>query len=255
MNGKIKMFLSSGKTIPQLIKKALKKIDENENYLDSVLKYDIWSNSFEQSIPIYRIYHHVHRFMDECEIKDGNAISPDGKIRKVLFLGYDGMRADMASALLTRKNEFDDSLDCANTSFSGIKEVSRKGGLYLAYCGGEAGTETQQTTSTSAGWTAQFTGVWGTENGIKTNEDTKNMLHETFMLEYAEKGLASSLNFTWDPLFDVNYAPEVRQAIKRNDIKMDFCDTDRKKGVSISKALKISQEFSDFLAPETPSAK
>ncbi len=253
MKNQIKMFLSSGKTIPQLIKKSLKKIDKNEDYIDSVLRYDIWSNSFEQSIPIYQIYHHVHKFVDECEIKDNKAVSPDGKIRKVLFLGYDGMRVDMAAALLTRKNEFDDSLDCVNASFSGIKEVCRKGGIYLAYCGGETGTKTQQTTSTSAGWTAQFTGVWGTENGIKTNEDTKNMMHETFMLEYAEKGLASSLNFTWDPLFDVNYAPEVRQAMKRTDIKMDFCDTDRKKGASISKALKISQEFSDFLAPEAPS--
>ena len=253
MKNQIKMFLSSGKTIPQLIKKSLKKIDKNEDYIDSVLRYDIWNNNFEQSIPIYQIYHHVHKFVDECEIKDHKAVSPDGKIRKVLFLGYDGMRVDMAAALLTRKNEFDDGIDCVNTSFSGIKEVSKKGGIYLAYCGGETGTKTQQTTSTSAGWTAQFTGVWGTENGIKTNEDTKNMMHETFMLEYAEKGLASSLNFTWDPLFDVNYAPEVRQAMKRTDIKMDFCDTDRKKGASISKALKISQEFSDFLAPEAPS--
>lgn len=215
-----------------------------------MLKYDIWSNRFEQSIPIYQIYHHVHKFVDECEIKDHKAVSPDGKIRKVLFLGYDGMRADMASALLTRKNEFDDGIDCVNTSFSGIKEVSRKGGLYLAYCGGETGTKTQQTTSTSAGWTAQFTGVWGTENGIKTNEDTKNMLHETFMLEYVEKGLASSLNFTWDPLFDVNYAPEVRQAMKRTDIKMDFCDTDRKKEYQFPKHLKSRRNFLIFLHPK-----
>lgn len=85
MKNQIKMFLSSGKTIPQLIKKSLKKIDKNEDYIDSVLRYDIWSNNFEQSIPIYQIYHHVHKFVDECEIKDHKAVSPDGKIRKVFF--------------------------------------------------------------------------------------------------------------------------------------------------------------------------
>lgn len=253
MNNKIKMFLSSGNSVPQIVKKYLKRVDITEDYLESVLKYDIWSNKFERSMPIYQIYHHVHNFMDECEIKNGKAISENGKIRKVLFLGYDGMRADMAGALLTRKNEFDENIDCPSTSFSGIKEVSKKGGLYLAYCGGETDTATQQTTSTSAGWTAQFTGVWGTENGIKTNDDTKNMIHKTFMLEYAEKGLASSLSFTWDPIFDINYSPEVRFAIKNPDIKMDFCDIDRKKGAVLPKNSKISQEFSNFLAPENVS--
>lgn len=53
MNNKIKMFLSSGKTIPRLVKRFLKRVDNTESYLDTVLKNDIWSNSFEQSIPIY----------------------------------------------------------------------------------------------------------------------------------------------------------------------------------------------------------
>ena len=57
MNNKIKMFLSSGKTIPRLVKRFLKRVDNTESYLDTVLKNDIWSNSFEQSIPIYQIYH------------------------------------------------------------------------------------------------------------------------------------------------------------------------------------------------------
>ena len=253
MNNKIKMFLSSGKTIPRLVKRFLKRVDNTESYLDTVLKNDIWSNSFEQSIPIYQIYHHIHSFMDECEIKNGKAVSNGNKIRKVLFLGYDGMRADMTAALLTRRNEFDSSLPCCSTQFSGIKEVSKSGGLYLAYCGGEANTPTQQTTSTSAGWTAQFTGVWGDKNGIKNNNDTKNMQYETFMLEYAKKGLSSSLNFTWNPLFDVNYSPEVRQVMKKPEIKMNFCDTDRKKNAKIPRTSKISQEFSNFLAPAVPS--
>ncbi len=110
MNNKIKMFLSSGKTIPRLVKRFLKRVDNTESYLDTVLKNDIWSNSFEQSIPIYQIYHHIHSFMDECEIKNGKAVSNGNKIRKVLFLGYDGMRADMTAALITRRNEFDSSL-------------------------------------------------------------------------------------------------------------------------------------------------
>lgn len=251
MKNEIKMFLSSGGTMEQAIKKLIKPVEKKENYQKKVCANNIWSNTFEESIPIYQIYHHVHQFMDECKIENSKAVTKDNKIRKVLFLGYDGMRADMTASLLCSGNEFDPTLSCCSAQYSGIKEVSKNGGLYLAYCGGETGTETQQTTSTSAGWTAQLTGVWGIKNGIKTNEDMKNMHHETFLLEYAKKGLSAALSFSWDPFFDVNLYPEAEYAMKHPDLKLTFCDVDRKKNIKIPKKSTITKEFSDFVAPES----
>ena len=251
MKNSTKLFLSSGKRIPKAAKKLLEqKMDED--YLGSVLKHDIWTNSFETSVPVYRIYDHVHAFLDVCEISDGRAVF-GGKTRKVLFLGFDGMRADMAARLLRGRNEFDPELCSLNARFSGINSVAQKGGLYLAYCGGEVGKSSEQTTSTSANWTSQFTGVWGDEGGIFTNEDTKNMKYKTFILEYAIKGLHTSLNFDWDYYFDVNLRPEVEFAMAHPELHIDFCDTDRQRGGKLPKKPVISREFSDYLSPERPS--
>ena len=67
------------------------------------------------------------------------------------------MRADAAARLLTNTNEFNGSQSTTLNS-SAIRTVSDEGGIYLAYCGGEKGTDTEQTTSTSASWTSEFTG-------------------------------------------------------------------------------------------------
>lgn len=113
------------------------------------------------------------------------------------------MRADAAAQVVSAKNAYNLNEIGAGVKYGGIANVANEGGLYLAYCGGETGTETQQSTSTSAGWTAQFTGVWGIKNGIKENCDTKNMRFKTFALEYAEKGLSTSINFDWTPFLTI----------------------------------------------------
>lgn len=228
---------------------ACKKEDTpagNPDYLKTVSQYPFWKNTVDTSVPEYRTYNHVHDFLDECEIKDGDAVSPDGKIRKVLFIGFDGMRADALPYVLDNANN-------AKTGVSGIAELQKTGGVYLAYCGGETGTDTQQTTSTSASWTSHFTGVWGSKHGIKTNDDSKNMEYKTFMLEYAEKGLHSSLAFDWDQYLDVNVKEEVKYVME-NNLPMQFCDTDRTKAEKLEKTRAETLELYNFVAPETPSA-
>ena len=228
---------------------ACKKEDTpvgNPGYLKAVSQYPFWKNTAETSIPEFQTYHHVHDFLDECEIKDGNAVSPDGKNRKVLFIGFDGMRADALPYVLDTANN-------AKTGVSGIAELQKAGGVYLAYCGGETGTDTQQTTSTSASWTSHFTGVWGSKHGIKTNDDSKNTKYKTFMLEYAEKGLNSSLAFDWDQFFDVNLKEEVKYVME-NNLPVQFCDTDREKAEKLEKTRAETLELYHFVSPETPSA-
>ncbi len=221
-------------------------VEADPQYLQNVSQYSFWNNTVDTSIPEYKTYNHVHDFLDVCEIKDGAAIAPNGKVRKVLFIGFDGMRADALPYVLDNANN-------SKTGVSGIAELQKKGGIYLAYCGGETGTDTEQTTSTSASWTSHFTGVWGSKHGIKTNDDSKNMDYKTFMLEYAEKGLNSSLAFDWDQYFDVNVKEEVKYVME-NNLPMQFCDIDRAKAEKLEKTRAETIELYNFVAPKTTSS-
>lgn len=235
---------------------ACKKDDtppSDSAYLEKVNNYSFWKNTYDTAIPQYNTYNHVHSFLDECEIKDGSAYAPNGKIRKVLFLGFDGMRADALSYVLVDENNADSVAYNSITDVSAFKRLQQSGGVYLAYCGGETDTDTEQTTSTSASWTSHFTGVWGSKHGIKTNDDSKNMDYKTYMLEYAEKGLHSSLAFDWDQYLDVNVKEEVKY-VMQNNLPMVFCDIDRAKSDKLEKTRAESIELYNFVAPETPSS-
>lgn len=235
---------------------ACKKDDtppSDSAYLEKVNNYSFWKNTYDTAIPQYNTYNHVHSFLDECEIKDGSAYAPNGKIRKVLFLGFDGMRADALSYVLVDENNADSVAYNSITDVSAFKRLQQSGGVYLAYCGGETDTDTEQTTSTSASWTSHFTGVWGSKHGIKTNDDSKNMDYKTYMLEYAEKGLHSSLAFDWDQYLDVNVKEEVKY-VMQNNLPMVFCDIDRAKADKLEKTRAESIELYNFVSPETPSS-
>lgn len=250
MNKLKKAILSSAK-LSAVFSKVLgtqKKVEipeTDEKYFEKLAADGFWTNTLETAVPIYQIYHHVHDFFDCCKITDEGAISPDGKRRKMLFLGFDGMRADAVRFVLPSKAGGKPAYN-SKSNTSAIAKVSEKGGVYIAFCGGETNKDNQQTTSTSAGWTSQFTGVWELQNGIKTNNDIKNMSFKTFMLEYAKKGLHTSLGFCWDPYFDTNLKKEVSYALGRK-LPMVFCDTDRAKqtyGETTPEAL--------FLTPDEP---
>lgn len=215
----------------------------DKDYLKNISPQGFWENTPEASVAEYHIYDLVNDFLADTEIKDGNAVAKDGKVKKVLFLGFDGMRADAVQNVM--ENAY-------SSPYSGINELSETGGIYLAYCGGEKGTETEQTTSTSASWTSQFTGVWGNKHGVKTNDDTKNMEYKTFMLAFAEKGLQTSLAFDWDPYFDVNLKEEVKFVMAHPEIPMTFCDINREKITKLNRKQKETLEFYNFTAPEKP---
>ena len=220
--------------------------ESNSDYLIEVDNCSFWTDDADTAIAEYNTYNHVHDFMDVCEFRDGDAILPEGKIRKVLFVGFDGMRADALKYVI------DENRYNAKTNSSGIKRLADKGGIYIGYCGGETGTDTEQTTSTSASWTSHFTGVWGTKHGIKTNDDSKNMEYKTFMLEYAERCLHTSIAFDWDQYLDVNLKEEVKYVMD-NDISMVFCDLDRTKADKLKKTRAESLQLYNFVAPDSPS--
>ena len=203
-------------------------------------------NTAESAMPIWKIYYHVRSFLDECSISGGKAVAPDGKVRKVLFVGFDGMRPDVLPCVIGGAyNE--------TTESGGISVLRKAGGIYLGYCGGETYTSSQETTSTSACWTTQFTGVWGEKHGIKTNDGVKNLNYKTFMLSYAEKGLNTSIAFSWDQYFDVNLKEEVKYVLK-NGLPMIFCDIDREKKTRLEKTRAETLELYNFTAPDKPVA-
>lgn len=229
------------------------EIPSDKDYLENLSKQSFWENDTYESIPEYQIYHHVHDFLSDSTVENGDAVSKDGKIKKVLFLGFDGMRADAVANVVLDENEFDTGGYNNAAIYSGINEMRKTGGVYFGYCGGEKDTGTQQTTSTSASWTSQFTGVWGDKHGVKTNDDIKNMEYKTFMLEYAEQGLQTSLAFDWDQYLDVNLKEEVKYVMARPEIQMTFCDIDRTKAEKLKKTRAETLELFNFVAPDQPS--
>lgn len=243
MNHSIKMFLSSGRFLPQLIKK-FNKPNLDKEYLDYINSGTVWKNDFESSLPICAVYTHIHSFLDKCEINDGNAVDSDGKIRKVLFLGYDGMRADTAQKMLEMKNAYNKDLPSFTNEFGGISEVAKLGGIYLAYCGGYTDTLYQQSSDTAAGWTAQFTGKWGLNNGVKENDDTKKLSAKTVILEYAEKGLATSINFDWEPLFTVNLKSEINYVMAHSELGAKYIANCKRKSA-------CNTDFDNFIAVDS----
>lgn len=225
----------------------------DKKYLTNVEQMSFWSNSAKNSVAQYNVYNHVNDFLSDGKIVDGNVVSNDGKVKKVLFLGFDGMIADALANIFLDENAFETNGYNTTAQYSGINEVKKEGGLYLAYCGGEKGKSSEQSTSTSASWTSEFTGVWGEKHGIKENDDIKNMEYKTFMLQYAEKGLQTSIAFEWDQYLDLNLRNEVKYVMENPQIQMHFCDIDREKATSLKEdALAENLELYNYVAPEKP---
>lgn len=218
-------------------------------YLEKVGAYSFFKNSADESIPIYNTYYHIKSFLDECSFESKKAVAPNGKTRKVLFLGFDGARCDALPYIVTDENGKIFAGNAA-TNAGAISRLAKTGGLYLAYCGGETEKSTEQTTSTSAGWTTHFTGVWGSKHGVKTNDDVKNNEYETFMLQYARKGLHTSFAFDWDQYIDLNIKNEVK-CVKENNLPMLFCDIDRPKKTKLKNTYAESLELYNYVAPNT----
>lgn len=228
-------------------------VNSNSAYLEEVDAYSFWSNDSKNAVPQYRVFDHMNDYLSDGNIENGDVVAKDGRIKKVLFLGFDGMRADALTNVFFDESDFQVNGYNREAVLSGLNDARKKGGAYIAYCGGEKGTDTQQSTSTSASWTSQLTGVWGTKHGIKENDNSKNLDYKTIMLQYAEKGLQTSFAFDWDPIFDVNFKEEMKYVLAHPELAVTFCDIDRKKADSVEELKAESMELYNMVAGETPS--
>lgn len=200
----------------------------DSNYFNDISAYTFWDNDGEQAIAQKNFYKVMDDFLSEGTIENGKIIGANGKTKKVAFFGFDGTRADAIANVAFDKASFDTNGYNHTPEFSGINLAKKSGGLYMAYCGGEKGKDTEQTTSTCSGWTTGLTGVWGSSHGVKTNDDIKNMDYKTIFLKYAELGLSTSLAFDWGQYFDLTLKNEVKYAMQNPQFDITFCDVDRK---------------------------
>lgn len=204
-------------------------VNTDKKYFDRVSAYSFWDNKASESIAQYKFYNIMDKFLSEgCTIENGQSISSEGKIRKVLFLGWDGTRADaMANIFYDANNFATNNYNYEQDDYSGLHRLKEKGGLYLAYAGGERKKESQQQSSTCAGWTSELTGGWNTLHGVDTNNDVKKEGVDTIMMKYAKLGLNTGLAFDWGQYFDVTLRNEVKYLIDNPSLPMILRDIDR----------------------------
>ena len=202
---------------------------EGKAYFDRMSAYSFWDNNAEESIAQYKLYDIMDAYLADGTIDEsGNVIGRDGKVKKVLFLGWDGVRADALTNIFFDENSFDTNLyNYEQDEFSGLRVLKERGGLYLAYSGGEKGTESEQTSSTCASWTSIFTGGWNTLHGVADNDDVKSEQADTIMMKYAKLGLDTGLAFDWGQLFDTTLRHEVGYLIENRNTPLIYCDIDR----------------------------
>ena len=139
------------------------------------------------------------------------------KTPKVLFMGFDGARADsMAYVVKSREDKTSGKLFLPE--YSAIKLLKSQGELVLTYAGGEP--ETPQETSTAQGWSAILTGEWGGKNGVLKHVPI-NTDCPTVLRELAENGKKSAFLAEWEDHFTITYKEEMRIA-EENKIPLVF---------------------------------
>ncbi len=166
----------------------------NDEYVEEVKNMAIFDNEYEQSLP-QTIIHKI--IMDHFE-----SPLPEGKkVKKAMFMGYDGYRVDGLKNIMDNKN-------------SAVMQIKNEGGLYYAFSGGVAGVN-EQATSTAPSWSAMLTGGWGDYNGLVDNGAKKNLEAKTFLTKLAEQGKAASFTTSWREHTKLSYFNDTVDSIER----------------------------------------
>lgn len=188
----------------------------NPKYFEEVSSYKFWANKGDQAVAQTKIYNIVEDHLNNV----------NGKEKKVLLLGFDGMRADALVNIRT-SGVVKDGVDVysgynTNAKNSGVNKILDNGGkAYISYAGGEYGKDTKQATSTAPGWAALTSGVWGKDNGVVDNGMAKNLKYKTFMLKFAEeKGMSSAFLAEWSEHFNLTYKSEIEYLAAHKNIDM-----------------------------------
>lgn len=173
--------------------KKVEKADA-DTYAAEIAKLGLFENETDRALPQTII----HKIVTD----HFNAPLAEGKtVKKAIFLGYDGFRADGLSNI----KDMDDS---------GIMYVKSMGGLYNTFSGGIPGVN-EQATSTAPSWMAMLTGGWAEYNGIDDNGKTKNPDADTFLTKLAKEGKSGSFTTSWREHTATSYRPDIVNSIEK----------------------------------------
>ncbi len=166
-----------------------------KTYAQEIDEIGIFDNSVDKAMPQTVIHKLITEHFD-------SPLSNGKTVKKAIFIGYDGFRAD---ALENIKNDKE----------SAVMYIKNQGGLYHTFSGGIEG-KNEQATSTAPSWMAMLTGGWGAYNGITDNSQMKNSSAETFLTSIAKKGHTASFTTSWREHTQLSYRPDIADAIKNN---------------------------------------
>ena len=143
---------------------------KDSNFKNAIVKSGVFKNDFNSLVHLPDVYDIMRTHVFE---------NTSGKTPKLLFIGYDGVRADM---LLT----------------SGISTQFhlRLGNAKIPV--------------TAPSWSAMFTGTWS--HGIKSNEDAKSPALDTIFYDFHKKGVSTAFVYSWTNFHKYNYADEFKRA-------------------------------------------
>lgn len=208
-------------------------------YMEKLNTRGVFYNTTQSAVAQTEVANAVRRhFQDE-----------NGKTKKALLLGFDGMRADGVQ-LLCASTSAAVSGHLFSTAYSAVNALRDAGGLYLSYAGGPA--DNPQETSTAQGWAAILTGVWGDENGVKLHKPLRRDC-ATVLRELAEQGRTAAFLAEWPDHFNITYKPEIEIA-KEKDLPISFqkCENDCALAKSFAAEIRKGTDciFGIFEAPD-----
>jgi len=172
---------------------AAKESKNADTYAQEIENLQVFDSTMDQAMPQTVI----HKLITE----HFHSALPEGKtVKKAVFIGYDGFRADGLENIKDNEN-------------SAVMYIKNQGGLYHTFSGGNAGVN-EQATSTAPSWMAMLTGGWGEYNGITDNSQMKNAQADTFLTSLARQGHAASFTTSWREHTELSYRPDIVQSIQ-----------------------------------------
>lgn len=171
-----------------------KEIKKEKTYAAEVDAMDMFDNTVAEQLPQTIIYKLVTEHF--------SAPLAEGKtVKKAIFLGYDGFRADGLENIRGMEN-------------SAILHTKNQGGLYHTFSGGIPGVN-EQATSTAPSWMAMLTGGWANYNGIDNNSQMKKAEADTFLTRIAKTGKTASFTTSWREHTSLSYRPDIISSIEQ----------------------------------------
>jgi len=154
-------------------------IGASQEFKRSINESGIFNNDLDTLVPIAALHNVIRDHM----------LGENQKTPMLLFIGYDGIRADLMPNAFKRGNA-----SAVYRVASGVAQEG-SGSLMLTRVGGA--NRGDEHPSTGPGWTSAFTGVWNDVHRVNSNTAPKCHTVSTIMYILHNANVSTSLSFTW----------------------------------------------------------